>query len=201
MLKYTLNIFTFFILLLLCLNNSALSQNNNNDCGCINDTGDIVLKPGITVAPSGFCWRGEQLVGRVQYVGKCKQQRVSSQERQQRKRYIEVGISDFYLEPVYVDTQSIKKLGQNRYRYTTVTNPLQKDRSEEDAVVNCNNPNFITLLKARYYSNGRLFKNELINTTQQAARQNQGVPQYEANTVVCKLASSILNRAKTIKQC
>lgn len=108
----------------------------------------------------------------------------------QNERYVEVGISRVDDQPIYVDLQSIRKVGQTQYQYTTIVDSSRTDGSETDAIVDCTRTNFITLLQARYYRNQRLMKTEPINQVQKTSSNSLNASSYRANNAVCKKLNS-----------
>ncbi|MEC4892348.1 MAG: hypothetical protein SAL07_04250 [Oscillatoria sp. PMC 1051.18] len=100
----------------------------------------------------------------------------------QNYRYLEIGDSEYYGMPVYLDSQSVNPLDNNSYKYTTLVG-LNNRESEVDAIVDCNDTSSLYLLEARYYdNNGNLEETEILNRQQQLNLNN---PNYNANRTVC----------------
>lgn len=105
----------------------------------------------------------------------------------QGNRYLKLGMSQYYEQPIYLDQQSIRQVAPLTYQYTTVVGLTGPERAERDSMVDCSNVKSITLLEARYYEHGQLSKRERIQVTQVA--HDGADANYSANVAVCQRAT------------
>jgi hypothetical protein len=106
----------------------------------------------------------------------------------QAERYIAVGTDEFNRATVYLDSQSLKKIGPTSYRYTLFNegDSGKTGRFEEDIVVDCKQTGSIDHLGSRLYdSNGSLIKTDPAPGTQDVSSRSGSAPYLNANRIVC----------------
>lgn len=96
-----------------------------------------------------------------------------------------IGESPFYNQPVYLDERSILQLEVNLYRYRTVIG-VDTRESESDLIVDCDNPNQVRIVRARYYDeNGQLSEVEEVDQIQPVSPEPPNTAKYNANQFIC----------------
>ncbi len=108
----------------------------------------------------------------------------------QADRYLLMGIDQFNQKPVYLDKQSMTKIGDTSYRYTLSSESEEPDtgkpgRFEEDIVVDCTQLGLIVHLGSRLYDGeGRLIKSDSISRTQEVSA-SRFAPYVKGNQTIC----------------
>lgn len=108
----------------------------------------------------------------------------------QADRYLLMGIDQFNQKPVYLDQQSMTKIGVTSYRYTLSSESEEPDtgkpgRFEEDIVVDCTQLGLIVHLGSRLYDGeGRLIKSQSISRTQEVSASGFA-PYVKGNEAIC----------------
>lgn len=109
----------------------------------------------------------------------------------QGERYIPVGIDEFNRATVYLDLQSLEKIGSTSYKYTIFSSGKEHEtgetmKFEEDIAVNCNQLSSISHLGSRLYnSEGRLIKTDRPSGTQTVSASSGTATYFNANRMVC----------------
>lgn len=98
----------------------------------------------------------------------------------------EIGTSQYYGKPVYLDEDSITYQGRNRYRYHTIIG-VPQPLSVTEYQVDCDHPDRVQALRSRYYdSDGDLQEVEAINRSLPANRDTPTSTQrHQANQSIC----------------
>jgi hypothetical protein len=108
----------------------------------------------------------------------------------QTERYLPMGVDQFNQKPVYLDQESITKIGSSSYRYTLSSESEEPDtgkpgRFEEDLVVDCTQLASIVHLGSRLYDGkGRLIKSDSISRTQEIST-SRFAPYVNGNQIIC----------------
>ncbi|MGB3787513.1 MAG: hypothetical protein WA949_05855 [Phormidesmis sp.] len=99
----------------------------------------------------------------------------------------EVGTSDYYNQPIYLDFSSIEPVTPSTYLYTTLIGQPTR-LSETEYQVDCQNLESIEVLRSRYYDqDGDLQELEIVNKTVPIDRSSPFATQrYNAVQVVCQ---------------
>ena len=99
----------------------------------------------------------------------------------------ELGTSEYYQKPVYLDRSSIQPVSGDIYRYTTVIG-MPERLSETDYRLACNSPETVQVVRSRYYDrDGDLQELEIVNQSVPADRDNPtSERRFKANQYVCQ---------------
>ncbi|PSN19288.1 hypothetical protein C7271_08045 [filamentous cyanobacterium CCP5] len=98
----------------------------------------------------------------------------------------ELGMSEFYDRPVYLDEGSITPVGDNAYRYRTIIG-VPNRLSETEYRVDCDRLETVQVLRSRYYdSDGDLQEVEVVNDAVPANQDNPpSTRRYNASQYIC----------------
>ena len=108
----------------------------------------------------------------------------------QADRYLPVGVDEFNQKSVFLERQSVTKIGVTSYRYTLSSESEEPDtgkagRFEEDIVVDCTQIDLIVHLGSRLYDgDGRLIKSDRISRSQDI-NASRFSPYVNGNQIVC----------------
>lgn len=108
----------------------------------------------------------------------------------QASRYLQMGIDAFSQKPVYLDQESVKKVGSTSYQYTLSSESDELDtgklgRFEEDIVVDCARLGSIVHLGSRLYDGeGRLVKSDSLSSHQDVSA-TRSMPYVNGNQTIC----------------
>jgi hypothetical protein len=108
----------------------------------------------------------------------------------QASRYLQMGIDAFSQKPVYLDQESVKKIGSTSYQYTLSSESEEPEtgkpgRFEEDIVVDCTQIGSIVHLGSRLYDGqGSLVKSDRFSRTQDLSN-SRSMPYVNGNQTIC----------------
>ena len=99
----------------------------------------------------------------------------------------EVGVSEFYEKPIYLDQSSIQAVEGDTYSYTTLVGRSER-LSETDYRVDCRSLETVQVLRSRYYDrDGDLQELELVDQLVPANQDNPTSTQlYNASRYICR---------------
>ena len=99
----------------------------------------------------------------------------------------EIGTSEFYAKPIYLDESSIQQVEGDVYSYTTLIGEPER-LSETEYRLDCSDSSTVEILRSRYYDrDGDLQELEIINRAVPIDRANSASEQrYNASRYVCQ---------------
>ncbi|WP_346292831.1 hypothetical protein [Sphaerothrix gracilis] len=95
-----------------------------------------------------------------------------------------IGESEYYAQPIYLNTDSVESVADQTYRYTTrigITSP----EVESDLIVDCSQPEQVRWLRSRYYDRGDVSEVEEVDQVQPLSPEGTNADKYRANQLVC----------------